>query len=221
MEHHSNIVPWQLLAQRTGATLRWFDVTDEGRLDLDRAAAEGLINQRTKIISVAYVSNVLGTVNPISQIASLGHAVGATVIVDASQAVPQLPIDLSTLGADLVAFTGHKDGWTDRYRRALGTVRAPGGVAAVPRRWENDRGRDDGRLDVRAAAAPLRGGHARRSPRRSAGRAAQYLSAIGWIRSAAHEREITAYALEGLRTCPASDPRADEPWIAAAPSRSP
>ena len=90
MEHHSNIVPWQLLAQRTGAVLRWFDVTDEGRLDLDKAAAEGLLNERTKIVSVAYVSNVLGTINPISQIAALGHAVGATVVVDASQAVPQL-----------------------------------------------------------------------------------------------------------------------------------
>ena len=67
MEHHSNIVPWQLLAERTGATLRWFDVTDEGRLDLAAAAAEGLVNERTKIISVAYVSNVLGTVNPVTR----------------------------------------------------------------------------------------------------------------------------------------------------------
>ena len=108
MEHHSNIVPWQLLAQRSGAVLRWFDVTNQGRLDLDKAAAEGLINERTKIISVTYVSNVLGTVNPISQIAALGHAVGATVVVDASQAVPQLAVDFAALGADLVAFTGHK-----------------------------------------------------------------------------------------------------------------
>ena len=108
MEHHSNIVPWQLLAERSGAVLRWFDVTDEGRLDLDKAAAEGLINERTKIISVAYVSNVLGTINPISQIAALGHAVRATVVVDASQAVPQLAVNMADLGADLVAFTGHK-----------------------------------------------------------------------------------------------------------------
>src|SRR3954465_7572393 len=99
MEHHSNIVPWQLLAQRTGAVLRWFDVTDDGRLDLDKAAAEGLLNERTKIISVAYVSNVLGTVNPISHIAAVGHAVGATVVVDASQAVPQLAVDVAALGA--------------------------------------------------------------------------------------------------------------------------
>src|SRR4029453_7991160 len=108
MEHHSNIVPWQLLAQRSGAVLRWFDVTEEGRLDLEKASAEGLINEGTKIISVAYVSNVLGTINPIAQIAAVGHAVGATVVVDASQAVPQLAVNMADLGADLVAFTGHK-----------------------------------------------------------------------------------------------------------------
>ena len=108
MEHHSNIVPWQLLAERTGATLRWFDVTDEGRLDLAGAAATGLVNERTKIVSVTYVSNVLGTVNPVREIVALGHAVGATVVLDASQAVPQLPVDVVELGADLVAFTGHK-----------------------------------------------------------------------------------------------------------------
>jgi cysteine desulfurase/selenocysteine lyase len=108
MEHHSNIVPWQLLAQRSGATLRWFDVTEDGRLDLDAAAAEGLINERTKIVSLTYVSNVLGTVNPITRIAAAAHAVGAVVVVDASQAVPQLAVDVRTLGADLVAFTGHK-----------------------------------------------------------------------------------------------------------------
>ena len=107
MEHHSNLVPWQLLAERTGATLRWFDITDEGRLDLDAATRDGLLNERTKIVSVAYVSNVLGTVNPIGRVAALAHAVGAVVVVDASQVVPQLPIDVDVLCADL-AFTGHK-----------------------------------------------------------------------------------------------------------------
>src|SRR6476661_5197946 len=202
MEHHSNIVPWQLLAQRTGAVLRWFDVTDEGRLDLDKAAADGLLNERTKIISVTYVSNVLGTVNPISQIAALGHAVGATVVVDASQAVPQLAVDFAALGADLVAFTGHK-------------MVGPTGIGVL---W--------GRYELLAALPPFLGGgemieivtmegstyaapphrfEAGTPPIAQAvglGAAAGYLSAIGMDAIAAHEQQITAYALEGLKTVP-------------------
>jgi cysteine desulfurase / selenocysteine lyase len=199
MEHHSNIVPWQLLAQRSGAVLRWFDVTDEGRLDLEKAAAEGLVNERTKIISVAYVSNVLGTVNPITQIAALGHAVGATVVVDASQAVPQLPVNMSALGADLVAFTGHK-------------MVGPTGIGVL---W--------GHYEILAALPPFLGGgemieivtmqgstYAPPPHRFEAGTppiaqavglaaAAQYLTAIGMDQVSAHERDITSYALEGLR----------------------
>ncbi|HEY5979204.1 MAG TPA: cysteine desulfurase [Microlunatus sp.] len=202
MEHHSNIVPWQLLAERTGATLRWFDVTDEGRLDLAGAAASGLVNERTKIISVAYVSNVLGTVNPVRQIVALGHAVGATVVLDASQAVPQLPVDVVGLGADLVAFTGHK-------------MVGPTGIGVL---W--------GRYDLLAELPPFLGGgemievvkmtgstfaapphrfEAGTPPIAQAvglGAAVGYLSAIGMDAIAAHEQEITAYALEGLKTVP-------------------
>lgn len=202
LEHHSNIVPWQLLAQRTGATLRWFDVTEEGRLDLAAAAAEGLVNERTKIISVAYVSNVLGTVNPVREIIALGHAVGATVILDASQAVPQLPVNVADLGADLVAFTGHK-------------MVGPTGIGVL---W--------GRYDLLAELPPFLGGgemievvkmtgstyappphrfEAGTPPIAQAvglGAAVGYLSAIGMDAIAVHEQEITAYALEGLQTVP-------------------
>ena len=108
MEHHSNIVPWQLLCQRTGATLRWFDITDDGRLDLEQAAATSLINERTRIVSLTWVSNVLGTRNPIAAIAAQAHAVGARMVVDASQAVPHQATDVVALGADMVVFTGHK-----------------------------------------------------------------------------------------------------------------
>ena len=108
MEHHSNIVPWQLACQRSGATLRWFDVTDGGRLDLEAAERDGLINERTKVVSLTWVSNVLGTRNPIAQIAAQAHAVGAVMVVDASQGVPHQATDVAALGADLVAFTGHK-----------------------------------------------------------------------------------------------------------------
>jgi cysteine desulfurase/selenocysteine lyase len=106
MEHHSNIVPWQLLCQRTGARLRWFGVTPEGRLDTSKA--DDLINERTKILAISHQSNVLGTINPVSDLAARAHAVGAVVLVDAAQSVPHGLMDVSSLGADLVGFTGHK-----------------------------------------------------------------------------------------------------------------
>ncbi|HUC59986.1 MAG TPA: cysteine desulfurase [Streptosporangiaceae bacterium] len=106
MEHHSNIVPWQLLCQRTGARLRWFSVTPDGRLDLSRAGE--LINERTRLVAIAHQSNVLGTINPVTEIAARAHAAGALVLVDAAQSVPHGLMDVSTLGADFVGFTGHK-----------------------------------------------------------------------------------------------------------------
>jgi cysteine desulfurase / selenocysteine lyase len=107
MEHHSNIVPWQMLCERTGATLRWFKVTGwEGRLDL--SAIGELITERTKLVALVHQSNVLGTVNPVRQIAEAAHAVGALVLVDAAQSVPHMPVDVTGLGADFLGFTGHK-----------------------------------------------------------------------------------------------------------------
>ncbi len=106
MEHHSNIVPWQLLCQRTGARLRWFGVTPDGRLDTN--SADDLINERTKILAIAHQSNVLGTINPVADLAARAHAVGAVVLVDAAQSVPHGLMDVAALGADLVGFTSHK-----------------------------------------------------------------------------------------------------------------
>jgi cysteine desulfurase/selenocysteine lyase len=106
MEHHSDLVPWQLLCQRTGATLRWFEVTPEGRLDLSNIGE--LINERTKLVALVHQSNVLGTVNPVRQIAEAAHAVGALVLADAAQSVPHMPVSVPDLGADFVGFTGHK-----------------------------------------------------------------------------------------------------------------
>lgn len=198
MEHHSNLVPWQLACQRTGATLRWFDITDEGRLDLEGAEREGLINEHTKVVSLALASNVLGTVNPIGRIAEQAHAVGAVMVVDASQAVPQLPIDVSSLGADMVAFTGHK-------------MVGPTGIGIL---W--------GRYELLAELPPFLGGgemieivkmdhstYAEPPHRFEAGTppiaqmvglaaAADYLDGIGMDAIAAHERDLADYALEGL-----------------------
>ncbi len=106
MEHHSNIVPWQLLCQRTGATLRWFGVTEDGRLDLSQI--NSLLTERTKLVALAHQSNVLGTINPVREIANRAHAAGALVLVDAAQSVPHMPVDVQALGADFLGFTSHK-----------------------------------------------------------------------------------------------------------------
>lgn len=106
MEHHSNLVPWQMLCERTGATLRWFTVTQDGHLDLSGIGE--LITERTKLVAVVHQSNVLGTVNPVREIADAAHAVGALVLVDAAQSVPHMPVDVAALGADFLGFTSHK-----------------------------------------------------------------------------------------------------------------
>jgi len=202
MEHHSNIVPWQLACERTGATLRWFDVTDSGRLDLEAAARDGLVNERTKVVSITWVSNVLGTVNPVAQVAAMAHAVGAVMVVDGSQGVPQLPTSVADLGCDMLAFTGHK-------------ICGPTGVGVL---W--------GRYDLLESLPPFLGGgemievvrmtgstyapppyrfEAGTPPIAQAvglGAAIRYVSALGMDAIAAHEHAITAYALEGLQTVP-------------------
>ena len=204
MEHHSNIVPWQLLCERTGATLRWFGLTDDGHLDL--ADLDDLVTERTRVVSLAWVSNMLGTVNPIGEIARRAHAVGALVVVDASQAAPQLPIDLSAMPdderPDLLAFTGHK-------------VVGPTGIGVL---W--------GRRTVLDQLPPFLGGgemietvtmerstyapvphkfEAGTPPIVEAvglGAAVDYLSVLGMDHVHRHEQAITAYALEGLQTVP-------------------
>jgi cysteine desulfurase / selenocysteine lyase len=200
MEHHSNIVPWQLLTQRTGATLRWFGLTDDGRLDL--SDIDRLITERTKVVSLTWVSNMLGTINPVREIADRAHQVGAIVVVDASQAVPQLPVDVVASGADVLVFTGHK-------------VVGPTGIGVL---W--------GRREVLEALPPFHGGgemietvrmerstyagiphkfEAGTPPIVEAvglGAAVDYLDHVGMEAVHAHEQAITAYALEGLQTVP-------------------
>ena len=106
MEHHANLIPWQQLASRTGATLTWFEVTTEGRLDLSQL--ERVITERTKIVVLTHQSNVLGTINPLTQITQRAHEVGAVVVLDACQSVPHMPVDVRTLDVDFLAFSGHK-----------------------------------------------------------------------------------------------------------------
>ncbi len=106
MEHHSNLIPWQIISQQTGAILRFIPLTPDGHLDLD--AMRKLVSDRTKIISVVHISNVLGTINPIEDIVRIGHQYGAIVIVDAAQSVPHIPVDVQKIKCDFLAFSGHK-----------------------------------------------------------------------------------------------------------------
>ncbi len=106
LEHHSNIVPWQLLASRTGARLKSLDISDDGRLRMDQLP--GLLTERTKLVCITHVSNTLGTVNPVREIVEAAHAVGAKVLVDGAQAAPHIPLDVADLGCDFYAFSGHK-----------------------------------------------------------------------------------------------------------------
>jgi cysteine desulfurase/selenocysteine lyase len=198
MEHHSNIVPWQLACERTGATLRWFGITDEGRLDLSNI--DSLITERTKVVSVVWVSNALGTINPVEEITRRAHEVGALVVVDASQSVPQMAVDFTALGADFVAFTGHKlcgptgigvlvakPELLNQLPPFLGggemieIVRMEGSTyAQAPHRFE-------------AGTPPI-------VQAVGLGAAIDYLSAIGMDAIRAHEHALTGYALDALQT---------------------
>jgi cysteine desulfurase/selenocysteine lyase len=198
MEHHSNIVPWQLLAQRTGATFRWLPIDDDGRL-VDSSIDE-IITERTKIVAFVHQSNALGTINPVPRIVARAKAVGALTVLDASQSAPHLPLDVQALDVDFVAFTGHK-------------MYGPTGVGVL---W--------GRYDLLAAMPPFLGGGEMietvdmtgttfaAPPHRfeagtpmiaeavGLGAAIDYLSALGMENVAAREHELVTYALEQLAT---------------------
>ena len=106
MEHHANLVPWQELARRTGATFRWIEITDDGFVDLD--SAREVITERAKVVAFTHVSNVLGTINPVNDLARIAREAGALVVLDACQSVPHMPVDVAQLDVDFLAFSGHK-----------------------------------------------------------------------------------------------------------------
>ncbi len=200
MEHHSNIVPWQLLCQRSGARLRWFDFHADGRLDL--SPLDDLVNERTKVVALTWVSNMLGTVNPVAEVARRAHEVGALVVLDASQAVPQLPVDVAATGADFVAFTGHKMcGPT-----GIGVLWGRGELLAqLPPFLGGGEMIETVTLEASTYAAPPARFEAGTPPIAQAvglGAAIDYLTGLGMEAVAAHEREITAYALGRLGELP-------------------
>jgi cysteine desulfurase / selenocysteine lyase len=198
MEHHSNIVPWQLLCQEKGAHLRYLSVSETGELSLDELD-EVLASGRVKLVGVVHVSNVLGTVNPVAEIVRRARAAGAATLVDGSQAAPQFPLDLKEIDADFYAWTGHK---------ALG----PTGIGVL-----------HGRREILEDMPPFLGGgdmiskvdfemstwnelpwkyEAGTSPISEGvglGAAVDYLSEIGMENVRAHERDLTAYGLEKIQ----------------------
>jgi cysteine desulfurase/selenocysteine lyase len=190
-------VPWQLLCQRSGARLRYLGVSDDGRLSLDELDAV-LAEGRVKLVSVAHVSNVLGTINPVAEIARRARAAGATTLVDGSQAMPQMPVDVADIDADFYAWTGHK---------ALG----PTGIGVLHGRREllETMGPFLGGGDMIATVGfdtstwnelpwKFEAGTSAIAEGVGLGVAIDYLSAIGMDAVRAHERDLTAYTLERL-----------------------
>ncbi len=200
MEHHSNLVPWQLLAQRTGARLEFVPVTDDGLLRLD--IYEQLLQQQPKLVAFTHVSNVLGTINPVQAMIAQAHAVGATVLLDAAQSVPHLAVDVQALDVDFLCFSGHKmlgpTGIGVLYgKRELLEAMPPfmgGGdmirtVSLRQSTWNDLPWKFEAGTPAIAEAIGL-------------GAAVDYLTALGMQNVVRHEQELTGYALQQLQEIP-------------------
>jgi len=200
MEHHANLLPWQQLCIRTGATLRWLALTDDGRLDLD--SLDDVINERTKLVALVHQSNILGTVNPVTEIAARAHEVGALVMLDAAQSVPHTAVDVVALDVDFLVFSGHK-------------MLGPTGIGIFWGRYEL--------LEVlppfltggsmievvhidRATFAPppqrFEAGVPMAAQAVGLAAACDYLTELGMDRVAEHEHTLTELALVGLQAIP-------------------
>jgi cysteine desulfurase / selenocysteine lyase len=203
MEHHSNLVPWQLACARTGATLKWIGLTDDGRLDLDDL--DRVVTERTRVVAFVHQSNLLGTINPVDVVVAKARSVGAYVVLDASQSAPHMALDVQALGVDAVAFTGHK-------------MLGPTGIGVLWAKlelletWPPFLGGGEMIEEVTMAgstwAVPPHKFEAGTPPIAQAvglGAAVDYLGDLGMDAIRAHEHELTTYALaelqavEGLR----------------------
>lgn len=197
MEHHSNLVPWQQLAERTGAVLKHIPITNDGLLILDEL--DTLLTSRTKLVAVCSVSNVLGTINPVREIARRVHAAGALLLVDAAQSVPHVPTNVQDLGADFLAFSGHKmlgpTGIGVLYgREELLDAMPPflGGGSMINRVWPD-------RFTPAELPAKFEAGTPPIAPAIALGAAIDYLKLIGVDAVARHEHELVRYAYERLQ----------------------
>ena len=198
MEHHSNLVPWIMLARERGVTLRHVPITADGRLDM--AAFASLLSPRTRIVSLTAMSNVLGTINPIAEIAAAAHRVGAVVVVDGAQSVPHMPVDFQALGADFLAFSAHK-------------MYGPTGIGFLVAKpellelMEPVAGGGEMIREVRLDAATwndiphkFEAGTPNIADAAAFPAALDLLDEVGMTAVRAHERELVGYALERLRS---------------------
>jgi cysteine desulfurase / selenocysteine lyase len=200
MEHHSNVVPWQLLCAERGARLEYIEIDAQGQLDL--SDFDERLSRGVKLVALTHVSNVLGTVNPVAEVSERAHAAGAAVLVDGAQAVPQFPVDVTATGADFYAFTGHK-------------MYGPTGIGVL---WGRRELLDEmppflgGGSMIKAVAdhhstwapvpAKFEAGTPAIAEAAGLGVAADYMTGIGMDVVRAHERELTGYALERLSSMP-------------------
>ena len=200
MEHHSNIVPWQLQAARKGIALRVIPMTDTGALDMQ--AFEQLFNERTRFVSVAHVSNVLGTVNPVKDICRIAHSHGVPVLVDGAQSTPHFKVDVQDIDCDFFAFSGHKiygptgvgvlygkEAWLDRLPPYQG-----GGEMIESVTFE--------RTVFEKLPFKFEAGTPDYVATHGLATALKYVSSLGLDNIAAHERELTTYCMEQMRTIP-------------------
>jgi cysteine desulfurase/selenocysteine lyase len=200
MEHHANLVPWQELCAKTGAHLRWIPVTDEGRLDLE--SLDSLIDEQTKAVSVVHQSNILGTINPVATVMNRAHQVGAVGIVDACQSLPHMPLRVRDLGADLVAWSGHKmlgpTGigflWgTSEILDAMPPFITGGSMIELVYMDHSSYSKAPQKFEAGTQmVAQTIGMHA----------AVDYLNALGMDAVEAHEHALTGYALQQLASIP-------------------
>ncbi|MDE7377416.1 MAG: cysteine desulfurase [Paraprevotella sp.] len=200
MEHHSNIVPWQLLEQRRGIRLRVIPITDAGELRLDEYAR--LFTDRTRLVSVTHVSNVLGTVNPVREITAMAHAHGVPVLIDGAQSAPHLAVDVQDIGCDFFAFSGHKvygptgigvlygrEEWLDRLPPYMGGGEMIRSVSFEKTTFNDLPFKFEAGTPDYVASTGL-------------ARALDYVTALGMDAIRAHEQELTRYATERLRSIP-------------------
>ncbi len=200
MEHHSNIVPWQLIAERTGARIKVVPITDDGLLDMD--AFDRLLTERVKLVAVTHVSNVLGTINPVKEICRKAHEAGALVLVDGAQAAPHMPLDVQEIGCDFYAFSGHKMLGPTGSGVLYGRKELLESMPPFMGGGEMIRSVTFERTTFNDVPYKFEAGTPAIAQAIGLGAAVDYLNKIGMMQIRQHEMELTAYALERLQEVP-------------------